>query len=154
MSKGAIYSNFSGKAELLLAAMMARGLTVEAAPAPAGATLAEHVRGLAEALAATVRRAQGEQALLADFQVYALGDAELRAGLAEVYGAAFGETAAFLAAMPGGGDPAAARRLAVALQSIALGFVVQAMITPAEVTPEVIGETLQAFAVGLERRGD
>ena len=31
MTKGAIYSNFAGKAELLLAAMMARGLTVEAA---------------------------------------------------------------------------------------------------------------------------
>ena len=152
MTKGAIYSNFGGKAELMLAAMMARGLTVDTA-APVETSLADHVRGMADALAATVFRARGEAALLAEFQVYALGDAELRAGLAAVYADSFGQTAAYLAALPGGGDPAAARSLAVALQSISLGFVVQSMITPAEVTPDVIREALETLAVGLQWRG-
>jgi len=147
MTKGAVYSNFASKAELLLAAMMARGLTVETAPPPADATLADHVRAMAGGLADTLRRAQGEQALLAEFQVYALNDSELRRGLAAVYSEAFTQTAAYLA--EAAGDRATARRLAVALQSIALGFVVQSLITPDEVTDEVIYETLEALAIGV-----
>jgi AcrR family transcriptional regulator len=153
MTKGAIYSNFSGKAELLLAAMMARGLTVEATP-PDGATLAEHVRGMAAPLAATIRRAHGEEALVAQFQVYALSDPELWAGLGEAYAAMFAKTAEYLAQMPGAeraGMPP--RRLAVALQAVALGLTVQSFITPDEVTDAVIRETLAALAAGLERGG-
>ena len=37
----------------------------------------------------------------------------------------------------------------MALQSIALGFVVQSLITPDEVTDEVIYETLEALAIGV-----
>src|SRR5580693_6951940 len=95
MTKGAIYSNFAGKAELLLAAMMAKGLTVDTAPSD-GATLADHVRSMAGPLAATIRRAHGEAALVAQFQVYALADPELRAGLGEAYAAMFATTAAYL----------------------------------------------------------
>jgi AcrR family transcriptional regulator len=152
MTKGAIYSNFASKAELLLAAMMARGLTIETEP-PAGASLADHVRAMAGGLADTLRRAKGEQALMAEFQVYALGDPELRRGLAAAYSETFARTAAYLADLPGAGDTAAARRLAVALQSIALGFLVQSLITPDEMTDAVIEETLQALADGIERRG-
>jgi AcrR family transcriptional regulator len=151
MTKGAIYSNFAGKAELLLAAMMAKGLTVEAAP-PDGETLADHVRSMAAPLAATIRRAHGEAALVAQFQVYALVDPELRSGLGETYVAMFAKTAAYLAQMPGAdraGMPP--QRLAVALQAVALGLTVQSFITPDEVTDAVIRETLAALAAGLER---
>jgi AcrR family transcriptional regulator len=152
MTKGAIYSNFAGKAELLLAAMMAKGLTVEAAAAP-GATLADHVRGMAGALVDTIRRAHGEEALVAQFQIYALADPELRAGLGEAYSAIFAQSAAYLAAMPGAGDLAMPpRRLAVALQAVALGLTVQSFLTPDEVTDTLIEETLRTFAAGLERR--
>jgi AcrR family transcriptional regulator len=152
MTKGAIYSNFASKAELLLAAMMARGLTVEAAES-AGATLADHVRGMAGALADTIRRAHGEEALVAQFQIYALADPELRAGLGEAYSAIFAQSAAYLAAIPGAGDLAMRpRRLAVALQAVALGLTVQSFLTPDEVTDTLIEETLRTFAAGLERR--
>ena len=152
MTKGAIYSNFASKAELLLAAMMAKGLTVEAAAAP-GATLADHVRGMGGALADTIRRAHGEEALVAQFQIYALADPELRAGLGKAYSAIFAQSAAHLAAMPGAGDLAMPpRRLAVALQAVALGLTVQSFLTPGEVTDTLIEETLRTFAAGLERR--
>jgi len=152
MTKGAIYSNFAGKAELLLAAMMAKGMTVEAAAAP-GASLADHVRGMGRALADTIRRAHGEEALVAQFQIYALADPELRAGLGEAYAAIFAQSAAYLAAMPGADDLAMPpSRLAVALQAVALGLTVQSFLTPTEVTDTLIGETLRTFAAGLERR--
>jgi AcrR family transcriptional regulator len=152
MTKGAIYSNFASKAELLLAAMMAKGLTVEAA-SPAGASLADHVRGMAGPLEATIRRAHGEEALVAQFQIHALADPELRAGLGEAYSAMFAKSAGYLAAMPGAGDLAMPPpRLAVALQAIALGLTVQSFLTPLAVTDTLIRETLAAFAAGLERR--
>jgi AcrR family transcriptional regulator len=152
MTKGAIYSNFASKAELLLAAMMAKGLTVDAAP-PVGASLADHVRGMAEPLQATIRRAHGEEALVAQFQIHALADPELRAGLGEAYAAMFAKSGEYLAAMPGAGDLALPPdRLAVALQAIALGLTVQSFLTPAAVTDTLIRETLAAFAAGLERR--
>jgi|HubBroStandDraft_1064217.scaffolds.fasta_scaffold144906_2 AcrR family transcriptional regulator len=150
MTKGAIYSNFTSKAGLLLAAMMAKGLTVESA-APAGETLADHVRAMADGLIQTIRRARGEQALLAEFQIHALTDPELRAGLGDVYAASFKGTAAYLARMPGASGAMASQHLAVALQSIALGLMVQSFLTPDEVTDAVIRETLETFAAGLER---
>src|SRR5580704_12473253 len=150
MTKGAIYSNFSSKAGLLLAAMMAKGLTVESEPS-ASDSLADHVRAMADGLSQTIRRAHGEAALLAQFQIHALTDPELRAGLGEVYAAAFAGTAAYLAGLKGASGAMAPRHLAVALQSIALGLMVQSFLTPDEVTHAVIEETLQTLAAGLER---
>lgn len=149
MTKGAIYSNFASKAELMLAAMMARGLVVET-EAPTGATLADHVRAMAGGLADTLSRARGEASLLAEFQIHALGDTDLRAGLSEAYSAGFAQTAAFLAEMPGA-RAMPPKHLAVALQAIALGFLVQSFLTPDEVTDQVVRETMETLAAGLER---
>ena len=153
MTKGAIYSNFASKADLLLAAMMARGLVVET-EAPSGASVADHVRSMAEGLSQTLRRARKEQTLLAEFQIYALTDPELRAGLGEAYAASFAGTAEFLGGLKGAPGRLPPRHLAVALQSIALGLLVQSFLTPNEVTDAVIRETLDVFAAGLERGDD
>src|ERR1700733_2897411 len=80
MTKGAIYSNFSSKAELLLAAMSAKGLTLSSSR-PTELTVAEELDAMAGDLAATIRRARGEEAFLAEFQLHALTDPELRKGL-------------------------------------------------------------------------
>src|ERR1700679_7590 len=85
MTKGAIYSNFASKAELLLAAASARGLTMRPVEPWAAASFAEGLEVLATELAATVRRAKGGARFAAEFQLYALSDLELRAGLAETY---------------------------------------------------------------------
>jgi AcrR family transcriptional regulator len=153
MTKGAIYSNFSGKAELLLAAVSARGLTL-APTAPLDGSMAEHLEAMSGALAAMIGRARGEAAFLAEFQLYALADPELRRGVAAFYADAFTQTAAYFAQRERNRLGMAPRNLAVALQSIALGFMVQSFITPEEVTDDVIRATLRALADGLARAGD
>src|SRR4051812_34133548 len=71
MTKGAIYSNFRSKGELLLAAIDAKGLTL-AVTRPADVTLRDHLQAMAGELAQMLDRARGEAAFLAEFQLYAL----------------------------------------------------------------------------------
>src|ERR1700739_673202 len=59
MTKGAIYSNFAGKADLLLEAMRARGLTLTPPERPP-ASVAEATEVLARGLAEVIGRARGE----------------------------------------------------------------------------------------------
>jgi AcrR family transcriptional regulator len=149
MTKGAIYSNFSGKAELLLAAMDARGLALSA-PRPAAETVEQELAAMAAQLVELVHRAKGEETFLAEFNLYALSDPEIRKGVGAAYADGFDHTADYLAQLPGATMPA--RHLAVALQCVALGFMVQSFLTPDEVTDAVIVETMQALAEGLSRR--
>jgi AcrR family transcriptional regulator len=148
MTKGAIYSNFSSKAELLLAAMGAKGLTLSS-PRPPAATVREELAAMASELASTIRRATGEETFLAEFQVYALSDPEVRKGLAAAYAESFTGTAEYLSRLKGARPGVDPRRLAVALQALALGFLVQSFITPAEITEAVVVETLNALAEGF-----
>ena len=148
MTKGAIYSNFSGKAELLLAAMGAKGLAMTSPRAPA-TTIAEELAAMAVELGHVVRRARAEEALIAEFNLYSLGDAEIRKGMAATYADGFTGTADYLSALKGGTGAMAPRQLAVALQCIALGFMIQSLVTPDDVSDAVIRETLQALARGL-----
>jgi AcrR family transcriptional regulator len=150
MTKGAIYSNFSGKAELLLAAMGAKGLTLSS-PRPAATTLREELAAMANELQHVVRRAKGEETFLAQFNLYALSDPEIRKGVATTYADGFTRTAAYLSRLKGGDGAIAPRQLAVALQCISLGFMIQSFVTPDEVTDAVIVETMQALAAGLLR---
>jgi AcrR family transcriptional regulator len=149
MTKGAIYSNFSGKADLLLAAMSARGLTLVAAPAPPGETVGEALDRFAGDLADTLARAAGQEAFVAQFQLFALGDPEIRKSLATAYVASYGRMADELSQLRGLAPGVSADRMAVALQSIAMGFLIQSFITPAQVTAEVVHDTLHALAKGL-----
>jgi AcrR family transcriptional regulator len=153
MTKGAIYSNFSSKAELLLAAMGAKGFTLSS-PRPAAASLDEELRAMAGALVAALQRTRGEQAFLAEFQLYALSDPELRKGLAVAYSDAFTGTAGYLASLDGANLGMPPRELAVALQAIALGFMIQSFLTPDEIGEAVVHETLSALARGLGRKTD
>ena len=149
MTKGAIYSNFASKAELLLAAMFSKNLSVPPA-APLDAPVPEQVRGMASGLAAMIARTRGEERFLAEFQLYAITDPELRSAYSAFYSEGFGLTAEYLGKLKGQGGAMSGRDLAVALQCLAVGFVVQSFITPDEVTGEVIEKTLDALARGLE----
>jgi AcrR family transcriptional regulator len=151
MTKGAIYSNFSGKAELLLAAVGAKGLTI-ASDGARDRPLRAHLREFARDLAAITRRAQGEARFLAELQLYALTDPELRREASDLYTEAFAGNEAFLSQSAGLKAGLPPRHLAVALQSIALGFMMQSLITPDEVTQAVIVETLAALAEGVTER--
>jgi AcrR family transcriptional regulator len=148
MTKGAIYSNFPSKGALLLAAMSAKGLTLSSARAPAK-SVGEELSAMAGELAAALAPAQGQAAFLAGFQAYALTDPELRRLLAATYADAFTLTADYLAGLPDRRADLPPRVMAAALQSVALGLMMQSLITPEEITPEVVARTLQALALGF-----
>ena len=149
MTKGAVYSNFGSKAELLLAAIGAKGLTLEPMRSK-DVTLREHLEAMAGELADMLTRARGEAAFLAEFQLYALGDPEVRRSLASLYAQSFAGNAEFLTGTGGLAPGVSARRLAVAIQSVGIGFMVQSFLSPDEVTEAVIRETLMALADAAE----
>ncbi len=151
MTKGAIYSNFASKAELLLAAAGARGLAMRPIDPWAADSFAVGLEALAKELAATIRRAKGGAKFAAEFQVYALSDPELRAGLAATYGQNFAAVAERLARYADLKPGVSARELAVGLQSVGLGLMIQSFITPRDVSKAVILATLRAFAEGVVR---
>ena len=150
MTKGAIYSNFTGKAELMMAAMSAKGLSL--GPTEDVAVSArEALMGLAQALSRMIRRAQGDAKFAVEFELYAIGDAELRAGLAANYSSVFAKNAAYFAGFKDLKPGVSPRHVAVALQSAALGLLVQSFITPDEITADLVLATLTALADGVTR---
>jgi len=148
MTKGAIYSNFPSKGALLLAAVAAKGLILS--KRGRSTTLREELGKTARELVNLVRRAKGEELFIAQFQLYALGDAELMKEIAATYTSGFASTSSYLASLKGmessGMRP---DELAVALQAIALGFTVQSFFSPDAITKSVVEETFQALAAGL-----
>jgi hypothetical protein len=134
----------------LLAAMGAKGLALSD-PRPPAETVDDEVAAMATQLVDLVRRAKGEETFLAEFNLYALSDPEIRKGVGAAYADGFDQTAGYLAGLRGTTMPA--RRLAVALQCVALGFMVQSFLTPDDVTDTVILETMRALAEGLSRDG-
>jgi AcrR family transcriptional regulator len=150
MTKGAIYSNFRSKGDLLLAAIGSKGLTLAPTRTPE-ASLREHLEAMAGELAQMLRRARGQAAFLAEFQLHALVDPEVRRSLAVTYSEAFDGNAAYLARLADLKPGVDRRRLAVGLQAVGLGFLMQSFLTPDEVTEEVIVETLRALVDGLAR---
>jgi len=147
MTKGAIYSNFRGKADLLLAAIGAKGLTLTPTRPP-DRTLRDHLDAMAGELVQMLRRARGEVAFLAEFQFHALIDPEVRRGLAATYADAFAGNARYLAGLSDLRPGVSPQRLAVALQAIAMGFLVQSFVSPDEVSEAVIADTFRALADG------
>jgi AcrR family transcriptional regulator len=147
MTKGAIYSNFGGKADLLLATMEAKGLTLGAGRPP-GRTAREELVATARDLAAALGRARDEAAFLAEFQAHALADPELRRSLGDLYARSFSATGAYLADLPGAPPGVCGRTMAVAMQAVALGFLAQSLLTPDDITEALIVETVTALADG------
>lgn len=150
MTRGAIYSNFAGRGELLLAAMGSKGLTLSPAYTP-GAPLRVHLRAMADALVEALPRARGEAKFLAEFQLYALADPDLRNDLARGYAAAFGQMADHLVQHHRAELALPPRQLAVILQSLAMGLMCQYLLTPDEVTENVIIAAVEAMADGVVR---
>jgi AcrR family transcriptional regulator len=150
MSRGAIYSNFAGRGELLLAAMGSKGLTLAPAYTPGG-SFRDHLRAMARALVAALPQARGEAKFMAEFQLYALADPELRRDIAAGYAGAFAQVADFLAEQHAAELLLPPRQMAVAMQAVALGLMCQSLLTPDEVTAEVVIATIEAFADGATK---
>ncbi|MBS0362673.1 MAG: TetR/AcrR family transcriptional regulator [Proteobacteria bacterium] len=147
MTKGAIYSNFGGKGDLLLAAMVAKGFSIPG-PSDTTAPLIDQFREIGQQLVALLHRARDEAAAVVEFQRYALADPELRRGLADLYAKSFDVSAGHLAQACDLRPDFPPRDLAVALQSIVVGFMLQSFWSPDEVVETVLVETLTALGRG------
>jgi len=148
MTKGAIYSNFGGKGDLMLAAMVSKGFNI---PGPSDTTrpLAEQFGEIGRQLSAMFVRAEGDAAFLAEFQLYAVSDPDLRRALADLYARSFDDTAVWLANLGDLRPDIDPRGLGVALQSLIIGFLLQSFLSPREITEEVMVSTLAALGEGV-----
>lgn len=150
MTKGAIYANFSAKADLMFAVAESQSLTLQPAYV-AGGTLADQLRATADALVATLPRVGGVERLIVEFQSYMLAEPELRRraaaqqaeGLAALTAAVEANYADVLA-MP-------AVDLVAALQALSLGVLHQHQLTPDAMTEQAIRSAFDALARGAVR---
>lgn len=149
VTKGAIYSNFRTKAELLWEAIDRRRLHLEASITPGDVKAT--ARGVARALMAQFPRAEAEAAFHAELQAYIRTDPELRAQQAAQQKAQFDELARQIEV--GFGDRLAIppRVLGLGVQALLLGFTAQWERTPDEVTEDVIAAAFEALTRGAAR---
>ncbi|HEY0436696.1 MAG TPA: helix-turn-helix domain-containing protein, partial [Phenylobacterium sp.] len=124
MTRGAIYSNFPSRADLLLAAAGVRGLKINRDFSGPG-TLREQLRRFAEGLIEALPDARGTQRWHAEFMVHIAADPALRSHIAQGFGGLFDEMAAQFKAQHGEALSLDPHSLALAVQSMAMGFVYQ-----------------------------
>jgi AcrR family transcriptional regulator len=148
MTKGAVYSNFRSKGELLLAAMQRGGFSLQTR-LPPDATLRERLDEMADELVALTVRARDEARFLFEFQLYALGDPDLQAEVAQMYAQSFSGGAAMFSQMDDVRPGLSPHHLAVAIQSMVLGLTMQSIMSPDEVTPAAIRAAMAGLADGV-----
>jgi AcrR family transcriptional regulator len=150
MSRGAIYSNFADREDLLMAAVLTQGMTLDrdfSRPMP----LMAQLRRFAENLWDQLPTAAGSGQIVIDYQLYAMTQPELRERIIEMYSRSFAVVAGQFEAQYGKGLARRAHSLAVAVQALAMGFVWQFMLTPKEISRAAIVEAFEALADGMER---
>lgn len=147
MTKGAIYSNFGGKADLMAAALGRKTLRLEPEYVP-GAPLTTQLQAAARALVALLPAAQSQQKLNAQHQIYAITDPDFAARVEAVYVAELDRVAQMVAQAYGDRLAMTPRQFAVSVQVLCIGFLHQHRITPDEITEEVVLAAFQAMAVG------
>lgn len=146
VTKGAIYSNFRTKAELLWEAVDRRRLHLAATIIPGDVTAT--ARGVARALMAQFPQAEAEAAFYAELQAYIRTDPEMRAQQAAQQKAQFDEMARQIEAGFGDRLTIPPRVLGLGVQALLLGFTAQWERTPGEVTEDVVAAAFEALARG------
>jgi AcrR family transcriptional regulator len=147
VTKGAIYSNFRSKGELMWEAVGARALRLEPQLTP-GAMLRENARAIARALIALMPQAERDAAFHRQLQVYIQTDPELRALQHAQYEALFEAIESQLQAILGDRLVMPPRSVALAIQALIWGYMHQWSQSPAAVTEEIVAEGFEALARG------
>ncbi|WP_297694395.1 TetR/AcrR family transcriptional regulator [Phenylobacterium sp.] len=146
VTKGAIYSNFRSKAELVWEAAGRRRLSLQPPFRPGVPLRDQHV--VAETLLAQFAPAQRFAEFNGELQLYIRRDPELKARQAALYKQIFDAGEAQLEALFGHELEIPARSLVLAAQAMALGFIAQFDRTPDEVTPQVVEAAFDSLAIG------
>jgi len=147
-TKGAIYSNFSSKTDLI-AALMDRRITQQAAAAEMdldGVTLEQGLRTLDER-SRSDEAAERDWAILAtEFFLHSMRDERARAAMAGQYERARTLTAQMLAAKfaeAGVEPPLPARDLAIVIEALGIGVALQSLLDPASVPVGLAAKGIQ-----------
>jgi AcrR family transcriptional regulator len=146
MTRGAIYSNYASRADLLLELAARRALRIDRDFAPAESLKAQ-LRHFAEVLVEAMPQAKGVGRWHAELQLYAVTDPEMRAKVAALFREGFADWSAHLE----GQHPQlriAPRSLVLAIQAMAMGFLYQAIMSPDEIRPADVVAAFEALADG------
>ncbi|MET0273804.1 MAG: TetR family transcriptional regulator, partial [Phenylobacterium sp.] len=132
LTKGAIYSNFKGRSELLMAMCEAKAPTLRPRFAP-GARLRVQLRACAEALIEDLIGDPARARFMTEYHRHAQEDLVFGRALQERYEAMFNAMGVYFEACP---DRLAlpGRALAVMTQALMVGLVEQWRLTPGQVT--------------------
>lgn len=150
VTKGAIYSNYRSKGELLWAAADTRRLHLR--PEVPRGDARGAARNMARGLMELMPQAQREAGFFRELQSYISTDPDLAAQQAAQQKAQLDWIAAQLAASLGDGLSVPPRVLALAVNALALGFTAQHERTPDEVTEEVMAAAYEVLALGATKR--
>lgn len=150
MTKGAIYSNFAGKADLMFAAAESRGLRLEPVYV-AGGTLEDQFDALAEALLRMLPKTGPLARLHAEFQAYLAVEPALRQRAGAFYAQAFDRMSKAIEDAYGPQLRLPAASLVMAAQALCTGFVQQHQLTPGAVSEAVVRNAFGALARGALR---
>ena len=149
MTKGAIYSNYRDKAELLMAVRDAKEPRIRMR-FELGATLARQMELLADAVIEDLPRSADAIRFVTDYHRYASADANFHDALAAQYARMFERGASFFAAYA---DELAVspRDFAVLLQTLIMGLLQQSLLTADEIGPDVIRNAFRLLGEGASR---
>jgi len=149
MTKGAIYSNYRDKAELLMAVRDAKEPRIRMRFEP-GATLARQMDLLADAVIEDLPRSAAAIRFVTDYHRYAAAEANFHDALASQYARMFERGASFFSAYA---DELSVspREFAVLLQTLIMGLLQQSILTPGDVGPGVIRNAFRLLGEGATR---
>jgi AcrR family transcriptional regulator len=150
MTKGAIYSNYRDKAQLMLAVRDAKQPRVRLR-FEAGATLERQMELMADSVIEDLPRSASAIRFVTDYHRYASADDDFNAALQAQYARMFDRGAAFFAAYAGELTVTPAV-FAVMLQAMIMGLMHQSILTPQAVSAEVICQAVRALSEGARRR--
>lgn len=146
MTRGAVYNNFEGREDLLLAVVSA-SLSPVAPAFETGATFRRQMQLFGEAVAAEIRRRRPKAATMAAFHLYVATHPEMRARLARESAFAYRRFADWLAeTMPKGALPMPAERLVKVLDALTTGLMLTAFQAPELISDEDVVAAFVALA--------
>ena len=150
MTKGAIYSNFGGKTDLMLAVVRSRSGSFAPAYEP-GASLDVHLSQVAKAIVQMLPAIQKAARLQADFQVFLQREPELRAKLTEEMTVGLQALIGLVAEHHGDELRMTPAQFIMTAQALGLGFAHQSMQTPELVTENTVIAAFGALALGAKK---
>lgn len=146
LTKGAVYSSFATKDDLVLAVLSMRPFRLSPNLKP-NMTRKEYFRALGEAAVEMLPQAQAQAAFLAEFLLYALTHQEMRKRVATMQVKINRDSTDSPSLDPAEPLAMPTRDMANLVQALSLGLMFQHMFTPDEITPALVRKAFRLLAV-------